>query len=240
MRAQRDGIHPSSRHARSARRNPPALDPREPTSHNASPDDITDSTPPGRAPGRPRAIRPPGSAGFAPGARWGEGRSSSADDRAINGSSGCVGDGPVRGRPPPGRPDRPSREAPSVTGTYIAPTWDEAATAAAIDAAEATLTAYLDASDPDAWWRGLSPHLTPGAQEAYADVDPSTIVPAALIPDAAAVVSPTDDGHLLTALVQVPTDKGVFGVALVREGGNEWLAWRIVLPGMPAPTEAAR
>ena len=115
MRAQRDGIHPSSRHARSARRNPPALDPREPTSHNASPDDITDSTPPGRAPGRPRAIRPPGSAGFAPGARWGEGRSSSADDRAINGSSGCVGDGPVRGRPPPGRPDRPSREAPSVT-----------------------------------------------------------------------------------------------------------------------------
>ena len=64
--------------------------------------------------------------------------------------------------------------------------------------------------------------------------------PAALIPDAAAIVSPTDDAHLLTALVQVPTDKGTFGVALVREGGNDWLAWRIVLPGMPAPTEAAR
>lgn len=62
----------------------------------------------------------------------------------------------------------------------------------------------------------------------------------ALIPDAAAIVSPTDDAHLLTALVQVPTDKGTFGVALVREGGNDWLAWRIVLPGMPAPTEAAR
>ena len=135
--------------------------------------------------------------------------------------------------------DLPSREAPSVTGTYIAPTWDEAATNAAIDAAQSTLTAYLNASDPD-WWQGLSPHLTPGAQEAYADVDPSTIVPAALIPDAAAIVSPTDDAHLLTALVQVPTDKGTFGVALVREGGNDWLAWRIVLPGMPAPTEAAR
>lgn len=136
--------------------------------------------------------------------------------------------------------DLPSREAPSVTGTYIAPTWDEAATNAAIAAAQATLTAYLDASDPDAWWRGLRPHLTPGAQEIYAAVDPAGIVPAALIPDAAAVVSPTDDDHLLTALVQVPTDKGVFGVALVREGGNDWLAWRIVLPGMPAPTEAAR
>ena len=133
--------------------------------------------------------------------------------------------------------DLPSREAPSVTGTYIAPTWDEAATAAAIAAARDTLTAYLDASDPDAWWRGLSPHLTPGV---CAAVDPSTRVPAARIPDAAAIVSPTDDGHLLTALVQVPTDKGVFGVALVREGGNDWLAWRIVLPGMPAPTEAAR
>ena len=106
-------------------------------------------------------------------------------------------------------------------------------------AARDTLTAYLNASDPD-WWQGLSPHLTPGAQEAYADVDPSTIVPAALIPDAAAIVSPTDDAHLLTALVQIPTDKGTFGVALVREGGNDWLAWRIVLPGMPAPTEAAR
>ena len=136
--------------------------------------------------------------------------------------------------------DLPSREAPAVTGTYIAPTWDESATAAAIAAAEATLTAYLDASDPDAWWRGLSPRLTPGAREVYADVDPAGIVPAALIPGAATVVSPTDDAHLLTALVQVPTDKGTFGVALVREGGNDWLAWRIVLPGMPAPTEAAR
>ena len=163
---------------------------------------------------------------------------------------GCAAPAP-RGPPPPPPPPPPRltrgphvapppRAAPSVTGTYIAPTWDEAATAAAIDAAQSTLTAYLDASDPDAWWRGLSPHLTPGAQEVYAAVDPSTIVPAALIPGAAAVVSPTDDAHLLTALVQVPTDKGTFGVALVREGGNDWLAWRIVLPGMPAPTEAAR
>lgn len=137
--------------------------------------------------------------------------------------------------------DLPSREAPAVTGTYIAPVWDESAIAAAIAAAEATLTAYLDAGpDPDAWWRGLSPRLTPGAREVYADVDPAGIVPAALIPGAATIVSPTDDAHLLTALVQVPTDKGVFGVALVREGGGDWLAWRIVLPGMPAPTEAAR
>ena len=47
MRAQRDTVHPASHRASPARRNPPALDPREPTSHNASPGDITRTTPPG-------------------------------------------------------------------------------------------------------------------------------------------------------------------------------------------------
>ena len=51
MRAQRDAVHPASRRASPARHNPPALDSREPTSHNASPGDITNSTPPGLAPG---------------------------------------------------------------------------------------------------------------------------------------------------------------------------------------------
>ena len=48
MRAQRNAIHPTSRRASSARHNPPALDPCEPTRRNASRDDITESTPPGR------------------------------------------------------------------------------------------------------------------------------------------------------------------------------------------------
>ena len=51
MRAQRDAVHPASRRASPARHNPPALDSREPASHNASPGDITNSTPPGLAPG---------------------------------------------------------------------------------------------------------------------------------------------------------------------------------------------
>lgn len=46
MRAQLTGIHPCSRRASSARRNQPALDSCDPTSHNASQDDITESTPP--------------------------------------------------------------------------------------------------------------------------------------------------------------------------------------------------
>ncbi len=51
MRAQRDAVHPASRRASPARHNPPALDSCEPASHNASPGDITNSTPPGLAPG---------------------------------------------------------------------------------------------------------------------------------------------------------------------------------------------
>ena len=48
MRAQRDGIHTTLRHASPARRNPPQLDPCRPTSHNASPADTTKTTPRGR------------------------------------------------------------------------------------------------------------------------------------------------------------------------------------------------
>ena len=47
MRAQRDAVHPASRCASSARRNPPALDSREPAWRNASSGDITKTTPPG-------------------------------------------------------------------------------------------------------------------------------------------------------------------------------------------------
>ena len=47
MRVQRDRIHPGSRHASSVRQNPPRRDSREPTSHNSSSGDMTNSTPPG-------------------------------------------------------------------------------------------------------------------------------------------------------------------------------------------------
>ena len=47
MPGQLNGIHPTSRRASPARRNPSALDPRDPTWRNASPGDITETTPPG-------------------------------------------------------------------------------------------------------------------------------------------------------------------------------------------------
>ena len=51
MRAQRNRIHPTSRRTSPARQNPPALDPREPTSHNATRGDLTESTLQGRGSG---------------------------------------------------------------------------------------------------------------------------------------------------------------------------------------------
>ena len=60
MRVQRDRIHPGSRHASSVRQNPPRRDSREPTSHNSSSGDMTNSTPPGALPG---GARTPGAAG---------------------------------------------------------------------------------------------------------------------------------------------------------------------------------
>ena len=68
MRARRNRIHPASRRASPARRNPPALDPRRLTSHNASPGDITKSTPPPASPRRTPVDRP-GDAGASGGGR---------------------------------------------------------------------------------------------------------------------------------------------------------------------------
>ena len=63
MRVQRDRIHPGSRHASSVRQNPPRRDSREPTSHNSSSGDMTNSTPPGAPSG---GARTPGAAGRGP------------------------------------------------------------------------------------------------------------------------------------------------------------------------------
>ena len=69
MRAQRDAVRLTSRRASPARHNPPELDSREPTWRNASPGDITETTPPGaglsgahrvgRGPRRPSRRLPP-------------------------------------------------------------------------------------------------------------------------------------------------------------------------------------
>ena len=70
MRAQRDRIHPGSRHASPARQNPPRRDSREPTSHNSSSGDMTNSTPPG-APSGGSAAGAAGTGRWPRRRRWG-------------------------------------------------------------------------------------------------------------------------------------------------------------------------
>ena len=88
MRARRNRIHPASRRASPARRNPPALDPRRLTSHNASPGDITKSTPPPR-------LSPEDACG-SPGRRRSQRRGTAAGDGRL------AGDGQLAGPLPPG------------------------------------------------------------------------------------------------------------------------------------------
>ena len=137
MRAQRDTVHPTSRRASPARRNPPALDSCEPTWRNASPGDITETTPPGV--GRPRGWRhrvcqpkrlPPGVGQIL--ATAGQG----GDETTPPGGGGLAGG--RRGRHDRGRPDRLGRSSlsssmtastsvrPGPPGTAAARTWGAA------------------------------------------------------------------------------------------------------------------
>ena len=90
MRAQRDAVRLTSRRASPARRNPPALDSREPTWRNASPGDITKTTPPGGG----------GTRGRRAGSRAAPG--SPEEGRAGDGATGTTADDRVRTRPAPG------------------------------------------------------------------------------------------------------------------------------------------
>ena len=79
MRAQRDAVHLSSRGASPARHNPSALDPCEPAWRNASPGDITNSTPPvGGEAGVGGGVLREGDVDSPRGRRGGRGRSGTA------------------------------------------------------------------------------------------------------------------------------------------------------------------
>ena len=113
MRAQRDAVHPISRRASPARHNPPELDSCEPTSRNASPGDITKTTPPGgdsrtarRVPGRTRLPRG--------GARGGR------RDRHDRGRSGP---NPSRPRRRPVRRRRPGSRRRRACGVRVRSGW---------------------------------------------------------------------------------------------------------------------
>ena len=117
MRAQRDTVHPTSRRASPARRNPPERNPRDPTWRNASPGDITKTTPRGPAPDSPqgRGAQRTGDGWGTPGprplGRLGLVRVMGRTVRSVLCGQGRAGVDPGRGgRPPPrSRPAGPAR-----------------------------------------------------------------------------------------------------------------------------------
>jgi hypothetical protein len=133
---------------------------------------------------------------------------------------------------------RPAEAAPSATATLPGhaegstlptplpqPTDDPASEQSAIAQATAAVTAFARPDlDPEAWWDGLAPLLSPAALEAYAGTDPAE-VPASAVTGAA---WPGESPSSYLATVFVPTDAGEYAVLLVREGGGTpWLVERI-------------
>ncbi|MFC3690350.1 hypothetical protein [Aquipuribacter hungaricus] len=116
------------------------------------------------------------------------------------------------------------------------PVWDEQARADAAAAAATAVTAYAADLDPDSWWRGLAPLLTPTGQTAYAEADPRNVPAGALT---GPPVVPTDTPSTFLVQVDVPTDVGPYGVLLARTAaGQPWLVERFLPPvsdGAAAP-----
>lgn len=105
------------------------------------------------------------------------------------------------------------------------PTDDLASQESAVTQATAAVTAFARPDlDPETWWDGLAPLLSPAALEAYAGTDPAEV-------PARAVTGPAWPGESPSsylATVFVPTDVGEYAVLLVREGGGTpWLVERI-------------
>ena len=105
---------PGLRNASPARRNPSALDSCEPASHNATPDDITNSTPSGLAPGSSRA-----------GTRRVPGRVPDSPEQAPGpaGAAGAAGplDSPGAGHRQMARPAQPRTTGPASPGARRRP-----------------------------------------------------------------------------------------------------------------------
>lgn len=133
---------------------------------------------------------------------------------------------------PTGFPTVPPGYVDEDTGQIIAPapvaTWSAADRAAAIEAANAAMTAFARPSlEQDTWWAELSPLLTPQARTDYAYVQAS-VVPASRVIGSGTI---TDDSSAMVVRVDVPTDVGVYTVVLTRQdGASPWLAARFTPP----------
>jgi hypothetical protein len=110
-----------------------------------------------------------------------------------------------------------------------APTAGTTSQASAVDVAVKLMTAYARPDrTADAWLAGLDPYLTQTGAAAYEGTDPAQ-VPVSKVTGSGTVMAAAT---VYALNVSVPTNKGVYVVALTRTSTTApWLADRIIVPG---------
>lgn len=114
-----------------------------------------------------------------------------------------------------------------VVGAHPEPAWDEASRAAAVAAAGEVMGRFARPSlDHETWWAELEPLLSVEARDDYSFVDPRN-VPASSVTSPALLV---DDTSAYLAVVEVPTDVGVYTLTLSRLHDDAPWAAELIMP----------
>ncbi|WP_454044651.1 hypothetical protein [Cellulosimicrobium sp. Marseille-Q8652] len=157
---------------------------------------------------------------------------------ALGGCAGAPATEPSQGEPAPAvaapegidrYPGTPNGVIDEDTGEVITarpvPSWDAVSREAAVDAAQATMSAFARPDlDHDAWWVGLEPLLTQQAALDYVYADPAN-VPATAVTGPGTVI---EESSAYVATVEVPTDAGTYVLILSRQdAAAPWLTSRI-------------
>jgi hypothetical protein len=131
--------------------------------------------------------------------------------------------------PPPTSPvGMVDTETGETIGAPAVPVWDDAARADVVALAENVMRAFAQPDlDFDAWYSGVEPLMTQRTAEEYAFVDPVNI-PVREVTGPGRIV---DDKSAYLAVVEVPTDIGLYQVVVVRMDGNSpWMVERLDPP----------
>lgn len=132
------------------------------------------------------------------------------------GSNGQTAPSPERTAPPASSTAAAPMDTDTAPTVAAPPTWDDQVAAQVIAQATGAVNAWIrkDLIAPDqqpAWWAGVTPYLSLGAQAAYAGTDPTQIKGKRLLRGALAKPVP-ESAHL--AVAAVPTDVGPYTVQL--------------------------
>lgn len=132
------------------------------------------------------------------------------------------------------RPAERTKTTPTVAASSASGTSSASATTTSSDPLAAAATIFAAWSqrtlDYETWWSRLKPMLSPAGQAAYAGTDPSAIPDLRVTGPYRLDPTPPDDPST-SALVHVATDRGTFGLFLVRSApGAPWRLLQIVFP----------